>query len=124
LDAAFALLTAAGFSRPEALEMRLALEEALCNALKHGNRGDPAKRATLRYRLHGEWFLAEVEDQGEGFDPAGVPDPLLPDNVSRPCGRGLLLMRRSTTWLRFNERGNRVVMGKRRSPGRDGSASA
>jgi serine/threonine-protein kinase RsbW len=123
LDTVVAVLTAAGFSRDESLETRLALEEALCNALQHGNRGDPSKRAWLRYRLEGEWFLAEVEDQGEGFDPAGIRNPVAPENVGRPCGRGLLLMSHATTWLRFNARGNRVRMGKRRSAGGSGASA-
>ena len=59
--------------------------------------------------------MIEVEDEGRGFDPSHVPDPTLPENLERPNGRGLLLMRRSMTWVRYTGRGNRVTLCKRRS---------
>jgi serine/threonine-protein kinase RsbW len=54
--------------------------------------------------------------QGEGFDPDAVHDPLAPENLDKPSGRGLLLMRHYLTRLQYNGRGNRVTLGKRRSP--------
>jgi serine/threonine-protein kinase RsbW len=123
LDTVITALLVEGVSRKDVFDWRLALEEALCNAIEHGNNGDPSKRVWLRYRTRGEWLLAEVEDEGVGFDPAGVSNPLLPENLKRPCGRGVLLMRHSTTWLRFNDRGNCVSMGKRRSRGASESST-
>jgi serine/threonine-protein kinase RsbW len=90
--------------------MRLALEEALVNAVRHGNRADPAKRARVRYRVARERVMAEVEDKGAGFDPAAVPDPRTPGNQERPAGRGVFLKRRYLTAVSFNERGNRVTL--------------
>jgi anti-sigma regulatory factor (Ser/Thr protein kinase) len=55
--------------------LRLALEEALVNALRHGNRGDTFGRGAVRWRVTPDCCLAEVEDEGDGFDPAAVPDP-------------------------------------------------
>ncbi len=107
-----------GYPERDVFGMRLALEEALVNALKHGNRGDPRKEARLRYRVDAGRVLAEVEDEGPGFDPNEVPDPLDPENLDRPSGRGLLLMRSYTTWLRFNRRGNRLTLCKERTPAR------
>jgi serine/threonine-protein kinase RsbW len=105
-----------GYSERFCRELRLVLEEALVNGLRHGNRNDPDLRVMLRYRVGAEEVLAEVEDEGEGFDPAAVPDPTDPENLSKPGGRGLLMMRYYTTWLRYHGRGNRVTFCKRRPP--------
>jgi serine/threonine-protein kinase RsbW len=97
--------------------LRLALEEALVNALRHGNRGDPSRRVAVRWRVTPDCVLVEVEDEGEGFVATRVPDALAPENLERPCGRGLLLMRHYLDEVRYHGRGNRVTLGKRRSPG-------
>jgi serine/threonine-protein kinase RsbW len=102
LDLVASALAAAGYPEEDRFAARLALDEAISNALKHGNGGDPAKRVRLRYHVDAQRVLAEVEDQGAGFDPAQLPDPRAAENLDRPGGRGVLLMRRYTTWLRFN----------------------
>ncbi len=84
LDDLVAAIDELDFSRKDVFAIRLALEEALVNAVKHGNRGDPAKEARLRYFGNNELVLLQVEDDGLGFDPAGVPDPLAPENLERP----------------------------------------
>jgi serine/threonine-protein kinase RsbW len=110
-------LAAAGFAEKDVFAVRLALEEALVNAIRHGNDSDPAKEARLRYEITPERVVAEVEDQGPGFDPDKVPDPLAPENLEKPSGRGLFLIRCYMTWVRFNECGNRVTLCKTRSAG-------
>ena len=55
------------------------------------------------------------EDEGPGFDPHQVPDPLAPENLEKSSGRGLLLMRTYMTWIRYNECGNQVTLCKQRS---------
>jgi serine/threonine-protein kinase RsbW len=116
LDRVAAAMAAHDYSRRTCWEMRLALEEALANALRHGNGGDPAKRVRVCYRVGAAEVLVGVEDEGPGFDPAAVPDPTAPENLDRPCGRGLLLMRRYSTWLRYHGRGNRLTLCKHRPP--------
>jgi serine/threonine-protein kinase RsbW len=113
LDALLQGLGHLGYSEREQFGIRLALEEAMVNAVKHGHGGDMTKVATLRYRATVALFLAEVEDQGAGFNPADVPDPLAPENLERPGGRGLLLMRRYMTWVRHNAVGNCVTLCRR-----------
>jgi serine/threonine-protein kinase RsbW len=115
LTALVADLAAAGFSERDQFAIRLALDEALANGIRHGNRQDPAKTVTFRYRITPEALLAEVEDEGPGFDPDQVPDPLAPENLERASGRGLFLMRSYMTWVRHNERGNRVTLCKYRA---------
>jgi serine/threonine-protein kinase RsbW len=115
LAAVVAAMQAAGYPEKDQFAVRLALEEALANGIKHGNRLDPARSVSLRYRVTPETVLAEVEDEGPGFDAGHVPDPLAPENLERPSGRGLFLMRFYMTWVRYNERGNRVTLCKYRT---------
>lgn len=97
--------------------MRLALEEAVVNAVKHGNRDDQSKRVRVFIRIGRGRVVAEVEDEGEGFDPGRVPDPTASENLERPGGRGLLMMKHYATWVRFRGRGNRVTLCRHRSAG-------
>jgi serine/threonine-protein kinase RsbW len=115
LTAVLADMAAAGYGDKDQFAVRLALDEALANGIKHGNRENPAKRVSLRYRVTPETLLAEVEDQGPGFDPERVPDPLAPENLERACGRGLFLMRIYMTCVRHSERGNCVTLCKYRT---------
>jgi serine/threonine-protein kinase RsbW len=100
----------AGFSEKETLRLRLALEEALVNAHKHGHQGDWTKPITLRYHVNENGVVAEIEDQGVGFDPAQVPDPSAPENLERLSGRGLFLMRAYMSNVCHNERGNCICL--------------
>jgi serine/threonine-protein kinase RsbW len=71
----------------------LATHEAVANAIVHGNRRDPGRPVEVQLACDGEDLVVRVADRGAGFDPAGVADPLLPENLLRSGGRGLLLMR-------------------------------
>ena len=103
----------AGFSDKDQFGMRLALEEAIVNAIKHGNRSDPCKQVAIRYQLNEQQILLEIEDEGPGFDPDGLPDPLSPENLERPGGRGVFLIRHYTSWVQYNEKGNCVTLCKK-----------
>jgi serine/threonine-protein kinase RsbW len=102
-----------GFPTRDLFAVRLALEEAVTNAFWHGHCGDRGKDITVRYLVTVAEVLLEVEDQGPGFDPARVPNPLVAGN--RACGRGLFLMRGYMTWMSFNRKGNRVTLVRHRS---------
>jgi serine/threonine-protein kinase RsbW len=115
LEPVIAAMAREGYAEADLLGMRLALTEALANAVNHGHQGDPAKLVRVRYQVTASQALVEVEDEGQGFDPGRVPDPLDPENLERPGGRGLLLMRHYLTWVRYNERGNGVALCRRRS---------
>jgi serine/threonine-protein kinase RsbW len=103
------------YSRRDRHAVLLSLEEAVVNGLKHGNGGDPTKEVRVRWAVSAGSFKAVVEDQGPGFDPGAVPDPLVDENLERPSGRGLFLMRAYMTWVRYNDRGNAVSLFKQRS---------
>jgi serine/threonine-protein kinase RsbW len=90
--------------------VRLALEEALVNAIRHGHRNDASKTVHIRFQPTAQQLLVEIQDEGPGFDPDGVPDPLSPENLERPGGRGVFLMRHYMTWVSVNEQGNCVTM--------------
>jgi serine/threonine-protein kinase RsbW len=115
LDAVTAAMRARGYPERDRFGMRLALAEALANALKHGHRGDTSKVARVRYRITAAQARAVVEDEGPGFDPAAVADPLAEENLDRPCGRGLLLMRHYLTSIRYHGCGNCVTLCRCRS---------
>lgn len=75
----------------------VALRESVINAIKHGNRNDSSKRVFVEFETtapEGEPELAiKVRDQGEGFDPEEVADPLAPENLLKSSGRGIFLIR-------------------------------
>lgn len=104
-----------GYPGRDLFAVTLALYEAANNALRHGNRGDPGKCVHLRYLVTAAEVLIEVEDQGPGFDPDRVADPLAEANRNRPGGRGLFLMRAYMTWVSFNRQGNQVTLARQRS---------
>jgi serine/threonine-protein kinase RsbW len=107
-----AAMQASGFSDKDAFGTRLALEEALVNAVRHGHRNDTRKQVDVRFHISDSQLLIEVQDQGPGFDPDGLPDPLSPENLERPGGRGVFLMRNYMTWVQYNEAGNCVTLCK------------
>ncbi|MBN2844130.1 MAG: ATP-binding protein [Sedimentisphaerales bacterium] len=104
-----------GFNAADMFAIRLCLEEALTNAVRHGNGGDNSKLVKVKYFLSQALLEIFVEDQGKGFNPGDVPDPRSQENISRPGGRGLLLMNAYLDQLDYLGRGNIVRMIKKRS---------
>jgi serine/threonine-protein kinase RsbW len=98
------------YDKTSVFAIRLALEEALNNAFKHGNKNDPQKTVRMECRVESNIVLIDIEDQGEGFDPDSVPDPTEQENVEIPSGRGLTLMRAFMTEVLIQPPGNRVLM--------------
>jgi len=95
--------------------LELILEEALTNAVKHGNNSDPSKHVRFVCRLTPVTLFVRVEDEGRGFDPHALPDPREPENQLVASGRGVLLIRHLATRVNWNERGNAVEFEKDRS---------
>lgn len=105
-----AALERLGYDKASAFAVRLALEEALTNAVRHGNKEDPRRRVTLQCEIGEREALIDVEDEGEGFDPNAVPDPTAAENLDIPSGRGLMLMRSFMAEVTVHPPGNRVTM--------------
>jgi anti-sigma regulatory factor (Ser/Thr protein kinase) len=92
------------------LNFRVGLTEALSNAMLYGNSRDPSKRVLVEIAFQLGRIEARVTDQGPGFDPEAVPDPTRPENLTKPCGRGLFLMRQLMDEVWYNDRGNQVTL--------------
>jgi serine/threonine-protein kinase RsbW len=103
------------FSERDIFGIKLALEEAVINAIKHGNQMDRAKKLRIAYRISPDRFDVLIADEGRGFDPSDVPDPTAVENLERACGRGLMLMRHYMSEVAFNGCGNSVTMCKHRN---------
>jgi serine/threonine-protein kinase RsbW len=104
-----------GFPGRDLFAVRLALAEAVINAFRHGTRGEPGKVVRVGYLVSPSEVVVEVDDEGPGFDPELVPDPLVGELSSRMSGRGLFLMRVYMSGVSFNREGNRVTMCRLRS---------
>lgn len=108
------LLTALDkFQYPDAAKfaVRLALEEALVNAFRHGHKGlSPDVPVSFEFKVTPDETSMAIEDKGPGFNPGDVPDPTLDENLTVPTGRGLLLMRAYMARVEYVGRGNRVEM--------------
>lgn len=100
------------FHKKEIFSIKLALEEALTNAIKHGNQMDKTKKVRIEYSVNSERLEVVIQDEGIGFDPEEVPDPMIDENLERPCGRGLFLMRHYMTEVLVHPPGNRIIMSK------------
>ncbi len=94
--------------------VRLALEEALVNAIKHGNAMDPDKRVRVACEVSYDQVRIEIEDEGPGFSPSDVADPTDDENLDCPGGRGIMLMRAFMNTIEYNTVGNRVTLIKLR----------
>jgi serine/threonine-protein kinase RsbW len=94
----------------------LATREAVANAIKHGNRGEPGRRVEIRMAVDGEDLVVSVADQGDGFNPGEVVNPLAPENLLRPNGRGLFYMQSFMDRVEFDARqgGGTVVTLRKR----------
>jgi serine/threonine-protein kinase RsbW len=100
------------FDDRDIFSIRLALEEALVNAIKHGNQLDRTKKVHIQCAIKPDRFEIGIVDEGPGFDPEDVPDPLCEENLERPCGRGLFLIRHYMTDVTYHPPGNRLTMSK------------
>ena len=106
------MLERLNFPTKDVFGVRLALEEALVNAIKHGNRMDAAKSVRIACQVSNEKVRIEIEDEGAGFDWNHLPDPTDLENLEKPCGRGVMLMRAFLNVVEYNERGNKVILEK------------
>jgi serine/threonine-protein kinase RsbW len=86
----------------------IAVTEAVNNAIKHGSHGDSSKNVNLSLLVDGSTLKFRVEDQGTGFDYLHLPDPTSPENLEKPGGRGIFLMKHLADEVVFHE-GGRIV---------------
>jgi len=103
---------AAGFNSQSTFAIKLALEEALINAIKHGNKLDPKKTVIVEARVFRDRVEIEIEDQGPGFDRSSVPDPTAEENLCKCSGRGILLIESYMDGVHWSHGGRRLKMVK------------
>jgi serine/threonine-protein kinase RsbW len=94
--------------------LRVVLSEALSNAIVQGNREDRTKWVDVRAELVPDAIRVSVTDEGAGFDPDSVPEPIKPEQLDEARGRGLYLIRKLVDAVQFNEQGNSICMILRR----------
>jgi len=113
-QAVIAQLESEGWENKVIFGVRLSMEEAMVNAIRHGNQSHSHKRVHIVCKLNKDRIFVQITDEGEGFVPEDIPDPTLEENLDSPNGRGLMLMRNFMTRVEYNTAGNRVIMEKLR----------
>jgi serine/threonine-protein kinase RsbW len=105
-----------GFNPNSIFATRLALEEAMVNAIKHGNKLDPGKRVVVEAKVTPQRVEIEIEDQGPGFTRSSVPDPTAEENLCKCSGRGILLIEAYMNSVEWSRGGRRVRMVRYNEP--------
>lgn len=88
----------------------IAVTEAVNNAIKHGNKNDSKKNVALALSLEEGLIKFKIEDEGSGFDYQNLPDPTSPENIEKPGGRGIFLMKHLSDEVDFKENGKVVEL--------------
>ena len=114
----------AGLDEDQLHWVSVAVRESVVNAIKHGNKNDPNKKVTVEFSpvpaTASDELVIRIEDQGEGFVPEEVADPLAPENILKSSGRGIFFMRNfmdDVTLRRADEGGMEVRMVKKLATG-------
>ena len=106
----------AGFGEDDQHKIDMAVHETLINAIWHGNKNDPSKRVWLRFEIFRDRLEIRVRDQGNGYDPGSVPDPLKDENILSVSGRGIFLIRTFMDEFRVESKkgqGTEIILVKR-----------
>jgi len=88
----------------------VSLTEAVNNAIYHGNKANPNKSIDIAFKTHPDRVSFSVKDEGPGFNYASLPDPTNPENIEKPNGRGVFLMRNLADNVTFEENGSKVIL--------------
>jgi len=90
--------------------MLVAITEAVNNAIFHGNKGNPEKEVSISYNQENDKVMVSIGDEGPGFDYYNIPDPTAPENIDKPNGRGIFLMKQLADQLIFSNNGKTVEL--------------
>ena len=101
-----------GYSKEVIFAVQLSLDEAVTNAIRHGNKLDESKSVTVDYTITPEKITVTICDEGDGFDPCNIPDPTLDENLTCPSGRGVMLIQAYMTSVSYNDKGNCLTLVK------------
>lgn len=103
-------ISARGYDEQTVFAIKLAVEEGLNNAVRHGNGYDSNKRVVFEFDVNAERVEVVITDEGLGFNPDSIPDPTVDENLEKPSGRGIMLMRAYMDKVEYNSKGNRIFM--------------
>ena len=101
-----------GYPDESIRKMKIILTELFANAIYHGNKGDHSKKVTVGHIINKKKILVSIMDEGDGFDPKIIPDPTLPENLIKDCGRGLYIVHSYVDKVEFSGKGNRITVTK------------
>jgi len=101
-----------GYADDSIRKMKIILTELFANAIYHGNNADHTKKVIIGHVIDRSKITISIMDEGEGFDLSKIPDPTLPENIGKDCGRGLYIVNNYTDSMSFNEKGNRITITK------------
>ena len=110
------LCSVVGFGEEAVHYMSVAIRESVVNAMKHGNKLDESKRVIVEFVMHAGALEIRVQDQGAGFDPAAVPDPVAEENLLKAYGRGIFFMKSFMDDVSYSfpeQGGTKVIMTKK-----------
>ncbi len=99
-----------GVSDNVIFDIHVSFEEALRNAMIHGNKLDPKKKVIVETEVTEKSVIVSVEDEGKGFDPRELPDPTLEENLLKESGRGVYLIRHLMDEVKYANNGRKVIM--------------
>lgn len=99
-----------GFSDDQYGNIMLSINEAVTNAIIHGNEQDPSKKVYVKARLEDKTLTVTVKDEGKGFDPANLPNPLDKENLLKEGGRGVYLIKQYSDEVKFSKEGTRITI--------------
>ncbi len=85
--------TASGLSKDQSNNIAIAITEAVGNAIVHGNQKNPKKKVIIRFRVWQKKITIEVKDEGKGFNPDKLLNPLKPENIMKESGRGIFILK-------------------------------
>lgn len=88
----------------------ISVTECISNAIVHGNKGDKNKLVHLELRMEEDQLKFTIQDEGEGFDISMLPDPTEPENIEKPGGRGIFLIRHLSDDVRFENGGKTAIL--------------
>jgi serine/threonine-protein kinase RsbW len=108
----------AGFDEDTVANIAMAVREAAVNAILHGNAYNPAKNITATFEANSDALIVRIADEGSGFDPTRVPDPLASENILRGSGRGIFLIKAFMDEVHFRQLnpGTELTLIKHRAP--------
>jgi serine/threonine-protein kinase RsbW len=107
-----AILRKLGWNEDDILKIRISFREAMVNAMKHGNKMDPSKKVEVDVKISAKELYFRVKNEGEGFDPNSIPDPLAPENILKDSGRGVLMMRDTFDSVSYEDNARVIILEK------------